>query len=213
MHDTVAKIRRAIRDGVLFEGIPEMVSERLQAAGLARALAEPLGSHFEMAYREALRWTQLAQDLAGTPESEPPAVAFRGLVYASEHLETILGDLVPFLERAEDSLGERDEITHRESAYEREVAPFGRLDSTQALREFLARRAGFSAELAGIGAQAEGDLMKLIYLEQRLRIETPKAGDLYAMVVELALDSKRHLIPAFSEGSSFLNAMKAAASQ
>ena len=125
---------------------------------------------------------------------------------------TVLEDLIPFLERAEDALGERDEITHRESGYEREVAPFSRLESTQKFRDFLGSL-GFSTDAATAGAQVEADLMKVIYLETRLRRETPKPLDLYAMVTELGLDAERHLLTALKDGAEFMTGLERAAAQ
>jgi hypothetical protein len=49
----------------------------------------------------------------------------------------------------------------------------------------------------------------VVYLEGRLDAEgVPKSGDLYAMVVELLLDARRHLEPAFVDGSPFLTGLK-----
>jgi len=208
MHDTVTKVRKRIREGVPEEGIPELFSVRLQGAGLSRALSEPLSVHLELLYLEAFRWLQLSdRAVQGGASSQ----VLGELVFSCRHLQVVLQDLIPFLERAEDSLSEKDEITHRESSYEREVAPFSRLDSTQAFRGLLASLEGFTSEVASAGAQAEADLLKVVYLESRLRDQTPKPVDLYAMVVELVLDSRRHLHPAFDDNADFMKALTGAA--
>lgn len=206
MHDTVARIRRQIRDEAALEGVGDLVSARLQGAGLSLALSEPLSAQIELLYLEAFRWLKQAQDLGAAP-----GVGLAELYYASQHLYEVLGDLIPFLERAEDTLSEREEITHRESGYEREVAPFSRIESTQDLRRFLNGLEPFAIETASAGAVAEGDLMKVVYMAARLQDATPKPADLYAIVAELLLDSRRHLRPTFKTSAEFMTALQAAA--
>lgn len=206
MHDTVVKVLKRIRSGPPWENIGELFSARMQSAGVSRALADPLCGHLELLYLEAFRWIQLTETAVG----EDSATALTELVHSSRHLYLVLEDVIPFLERVEDSLGEREDITHHESSYEREVAPFSRLESTRSFREFLAAIPGGGTEVAGIGAQALADLLKVVHLELRLQ-ENPKPGDLYAMVVEVLLDGRRHLLPAFADDSAFLKALKTAA--
>jgi len=207
MHDTVAKVLKRIRSGPPWEDIGEMFSARMQGAGVSRALADPLCGHLELLYLEAFRWIQLTD--TAVQESDPATLT--ELVHSCRHLHLVLQDVAPFLERVEDTLSERDDITYHESGYEREVAPFSRLESTRTFREFLAAMPGGNAEIAATGAQTMADLLKVVHLELRLRDETPKPGDLYAMVVELLLDGRRHLLPAFADDSPFLNALKTAA--
>ena len=205
MHDTVTRIRRLVREEPPRDAVGDVLSERLQTCGLSRALTDPLGAQFELLYRESHAWLRLAEVLEG---GGADAQATLGeLLYVSRRIRMVLDDLLPFLERVEDNLSERDEITHRESAYEREVGPFSRLDSTQALRSYLASHASFGLDLASVGAQVQADLLKVIYLEKKLRETAPKPLDLFAMVVELLLDARRHLTPAFEEESSFMNAV------
>ena len=206
MHDTVVKVRRQIRDEVPKEGVADVVSARFQGAGLSLALSEPLSAQIELLYQESFRWLKQAQDLGAAP-----GVGLAELYYSSQHLYEVLGDLVPFLERAEGTLSEREEITHRESGYERDVAPFSRVESTQDLRRFLNGLDAFGMETASMGALAEGDLMKVVYMAGRLEDATPKPGDLYAIVAELLLDSRRHLRPAFKTSGDFMTALQAAA--
>lgn len=207
MHDTVAKVLKRIRSGPPWENIGELFSARMQSAGVSRALADPLCGHLELLYLEAFRWVQLTETAVG----EDSATALTELVHSSRHLYLVLQDVIPFLERVEDTLGEREDITHHESSYEREVAPFSRLESTRSFREFLAAIPGGGTEVAGLGAQALADLLKVVHLELRLQDQSPKPGDLYAMVVEVLLDGRRHLLPAFADDSAFLKALKTAA--
>jgi hypothetical protein len=206
MHDTVAKIRKYIAAEGPQTGMGEVVARRFEEAGISRALTAPMASHIEAFYLEAHRWLRLGIRFASGEDS---GEVLGELVFSSRHLHTILADLPAFLERAEDNLTEREEITHRESAYEREIAPFSRLDSTRELREALAAK-GFDPETAGYGAQAEADLMKIVYLERRIRENPPKPADLNAMVVEMGLDIRRHLQPAFEDGSPFMTALRRA---
>lgn len=208
MHDTVSKIKRRITGQEPEEGVADLVSGRLQAGGLSRALSEPFSAHFELLYVGAFNWTRLVQQLNGGGDA---AALFGEMVFGAKHLAMVLEDITPFLERMEDNLSEREEITHRESAYEREVAPFARLDSTREFKSFLENHPAFNLDLASQGAQAEADLLKVVYLEKRLRKEAPKPADLYAMVVELTLDGRRHLTPAFASGADFMQAMQRAA--
>ena len=71
MHDTVSKIRKLIKTGEPSVGVAENVSERLQASGLSRALAEPLASHLDQLYTDALRWTKTAIEAGELPAEEP----------------------------------------------------------------------------------------------------------------------------------------------
>ncbi len=213
MHDTVTKLRRVIRTGEPVAGVAETASESFQASGLSRALAEPLSGQTENAYRDALHWTQCSQELLSLPEGTSPRALFVEILRASTHLREILGDMHSFLERAEDLLSERDDITFKESPYEREVAPFSRIDATLGLRDFLAKHPEFGETAASQGAQVEGDLMKIVYLEKRLREDPPKPPDLYAMIVELELDVRRHLLPAFEGDSPLMNALAKASEE
>jgi hypothetical protein len=208
MHDTVTKIRKKILREAPGDEVAALVSERLQEAGLSRALAEPISTHLELLYVGAFQWVRilLRATAEGTTE-EDRSRARAELLFSSRHLAVVLGDVIPFLERAEDILSEREEITHRESHYEREVAPFSRHDSTEDIRGYFLAQ-GFSTDLAMEGAQAGADLMKIVYLQGRLAGEAPKAADLYALVAELVLDSRRHLLPLFSEGSAFLKQLE-----
>jgi hypothetical protein len=205
MHETVTRVRRHVRDEGARDGISDSVSRRLQGAGLSRALSEPLAAQFELLYREAHAWLRLADAIKAGGEGTEERM--NELLYVSRRIRMILDDAIPFLERAEDILSEKDEITHRESAYERDVVPFSRLESTQGFRGFLAGRPEFGLELASTGAQLEADLLKVIYLETVLDEASPKPGDLYAMVMELLLDARRHLAPGFEEGSPFMKAL------
>lgn len=209
MHDTIKKVRKRIRDESASEGVGGLFSSRIQEAGLSRALSEPLSVHLEHLYLESHRWLRSAfriEENAGDTE------AMSELYYSSQHVHEVLDNLLPFLERAEDNLTERDEITHRESGYEREVTPFSRLDSTLAFRDALISNSAFDGDTATLGAQVEADLLKVIYLENRIDKEVPKPVDLYAMVVELSLDGRRHLHPNFTDGSNFMSALSGAAS-
>ena len=209
MHETVSRIRRHLRDDRARDGVSDSASKRFQEAGLSRALSEPLAAQFELLYREAHAWLRLADAIkSGGPGTED---RMNELLYVSRRIRMILDDAIPFLERAEDTLSEREEITHRESAYERDVVPFLRLESTQGFRSFLGERPEFGLELASTGAQLEADLLKIVYLETVLEDTSPKASDLYAMVMELLLDSRRHLAPGFEEGSPFMKALAKAA--
>lgn len=207
MHDTVSKVKRQIGTEAPREDVAAIVSERLQADGLSRALSEPFSAHFELLYVGAFRWTRLVHQLVSGGDGKE---LFGELLFGAKHLSLVLRDVSPFLERMEDNLSEREEITHRETAYERDVAPFARLDSTRVFKTFLEAHPAFGDELASQGAQAEADLLKVVYLEKRLQKEVPKITDLYAMVVELTLDGRRHLTPAFSDGSSFMKALATA---
>jgi len=209
MHETINRVRKRIRDEEAAEGRAGLFSSRFQEAGLSRALGEPLSVHLDNLYLEAHRWLRLAfrfEDDAGDTE------ALGEIYYSCQGVHEILKDLLPFLERAEDNLTEREEITHRESGYEREVTPFSRLDSTLAFREALSANAAFDGETATQGAQVEADLLKVIYLESRIDKQAVKPVDLYAMVVELSLDGRRHLHPNFADGSNFMKALSRAAS-
>ena len=203
MHDTGAKTRKAVLNGEPREDVAAGISARLQGAGISRAQAEPMTAHLELLYLGAVRWSDLALTGAASTSGEPASTVFGEMCFAAEHLRTVLEDLLPFLDRTEDMLSEREDITHRESRYEREVAPFSRLDSSQDVRDFLTGH-GFTPALAGDGAQAAGDLLKVVYLENRLQEAAPKPGDLYAIVVELILDGRRHLAPLFDGESEFM---------
>jgi hypothetical protein len=208
MHDTVNKIRkRVLREEPREETAP-VVSERLQGAGLSRALAEPIGSQLELLYIGAFGWVRTLLAAIGAGEEDDGPRTQAELLYASRHLAVVLADLMPFLERVEDILSEREEITHRESSYERVVAPFSRFDSTEDIRSYLVGH-GFSTDLAMEGAQGAADLMKVVYLQGRLTDDVPKPADLYAMVAELVLDGRRHLVPLFAEESPFLKQLAA----
>ena len=211
MHEVVTRIRRLVRDERPRDGVTETVSGRLQTAGLSRALSEPLAAQFELLYRETHAWLRLSDTAknGGTLTADQ----LNELLYVSRRIRMILDDVVPFLERAEDSLSEREEITHRESAYERDVVPFSRLESTQGFRTFLADRPEFGLELASTGAQVEADLLKIIHLETVLQDTAPKPSDLYAMVMELLLDARRHIAPALEDGSAFMKALAKSAKQ
>src|SRR6185503_12380202 len=171
MHETVTRTRRHVRDDRAKDGLSDSVSKRFQEAGLSRALSEPLAAQFENLYREAHAWLRLADAVksggSGTDER------MNELLYVSRRIRMILDDAIPFLERAEDTLSEKDEITHRESAYERDVVPFSRLESTQGFRSFLTERLEFGLELASTGAQLEADLLKIVYLESVLETDSP----------------------------------------
>jgi chromosome condensin MukBEF ATPase and DNA-binding subunit MukB len=209
MHETVTRVRRRVRDERARDVISDSVSSRLQGAGLSRALSEPLAAQFELLYREAHAWLRLAD--AVKAGGEGTGERMNELLYLSRRIRMILDDAIPFLERAEDTLSEKDEITHRESAYERDVVPFSRLESTQGFRSFLSERPEFGLELASTGAQLEADLLKIVYLETVLEDTSPKPSDLYAMVMELLLDARRHLGPGFEDGSAFMKALGKAA--
>jgi len=209
MHETVTRVRRQIRDDRPRDGVPDAASQRFQGAGLSRALSEPMAAQFDLLYREAYAWLRLVDAIkaGGTGTEE----RMNELLYVSRRIRMILDDAIPFLERAEDILSEKEEITHRESAYERDVVPFSRLESTQGFRSFLSERPEFGLELASTGAQLEADLLKIVYLESVLETDSPKPSDLYAMVMELLLDARRHLAPGFEDGSPFMKAMGKAA--
>ncbi len=209
MHDTVSKVKNDLLKASPRDGFAEVFSERLQEAGISRALAEPLSAHAQMLYQEAYNWLQHAEALPGASEGDRGRL-FGELLFSSRHIRTVLANALPFLERAEDNLSEKEEITHRESGYEREVAPFSRLDATQPLRSFLAEHPSFSMALAGEAAQVEADLLKVMFMEDRIREGMPKPGDLYALVVELTLDARRHLVPVFEDGSDFMQALRKA---
>ncbi len=210
MHETVAKTRKLVLEEEPREDFGDLFSQRLQEEGLSRALSGPLSSHLQLLYQEVFRWLRLAHELTRLSEGASPASQFGELLFSSRQLRTALENLLPFMERAEDNLSEKEEITHRESGYEREVAPFSRLDSTAAFRDFLASRPEFSTALAGEGAQLEADLLKVAFMELRLREGIQKPGDVYALVAEMLLDGRRHLVPAFEEDADFLQAVKKA---
>ena len=202
MHNTVKAVRKRLDAEEPQTGVSDLVSRRFREGGMSRAITDPLAAHFELLYLEAHLWLRLAS------LGEKQGLA--GLAASSHRIRTVLEDLAPFLDRAEDVLGERDEITYRESSYEREVGPFSRLDSTQEFKDFLISLE-FSTDATLAGAQVESDLMKVVYLEGRLRNEAVKPSDLYAMVTELGLDAERHLVPAFEEEGEFMRALSAAA--
>lgn len=211
MHDTVAKIHKQIQQGDLVSDFARLFSQRLQEeGGVARALAEPLADHVQILYREGFRWVAMAEQLASLAEGEAAEPLLGELLFAARQIRTVVADVVPFLERVEDTLSERDEVTHRESGYEREVAPFSRLDSTRRFRDFLGGRDEFSGTAVSEGAQAEADLLKIVYMGNRIEAGVPKPGDLYALVMELLLDCRRHLQTAFDEDSAFLAALRKA---
>jgi hypothetical protein len=207
VHDTVAKLRKHVRQNEPDEGGAQVFSARLQAGDLTRALTEPLSTHLELLYVTAYRWVRHALEL----EDSPSRAGLAGLLAESQILREVLEDLLPFLERAEDILSEREEVTHRESGYEREIAPFSRLDSTAPFRTYLEGNPAFGAERAAEGAQLLGDLMKVVYLKRRLDEGMPKPADLYAIAAELLLDTRRHLFPHLEEGSPFLRSLRRAA--
>ena len=207
MHDTVVRTRKLVLQEGPHEDFAETFSQRLQETGLSRALTEPLAAHLAQLYQEAFRWLRVSFQLEALPADSDPESIFAELHFSSRQIRVALDNAIPFLERAEDNLSEIDEITHRESAYERDVAPFSRLESTQALRDYLGARPEFSVELTGEGAQVQGDLMKILFMESRIREGISKPGDLYALVAELVLDGRRHLIPALSDGADFLQAL------
>ncbi len=207
MHETVTKIRKLLREGEPLENFAELFSQRLQEGGLSRALSDPLADHVQIFYNEAFRWARTADRLASGAEGEALASLLAQLHFSSRHIHRILNEVLPFLERAEDNLSEREEITHRESGYEREVAPFSRLDSTQAFRDFLTGRPEFTGHMVSEGAQAESDLLKMVYVGVRAEQGITKPADLYALVVEMVLDGRRHLMPSFAEESEFMAAL------
>jgi hypothetical protein len=211
MHETVTKLRAHIRNEAPTQGVAGLVSRRLQEITIARALAEPLSGHFENLYLEAYRWLRFSDRLLSEDDTAARARLFGELMFASRHIRVSLGELPAFWERVEDNLSERDEVTHRESAFEREVAPFNRLDSIRPFRDLLVEKAGFSLEAASDGAQAEADLLKVVYTTRRLEAEALKAFDAYALAAEMVLDARRHLIPAFTDGSRFLAQVRRAA--
>ena len=213
MHETVTKIRKQLREGEPLENFAELFSQRLQEGGLSRALSEPLADHVQVLYHEAFRWARTADRLAAGAEGEALTALLAQLHFSSRHIHAILGEALPFLDRAEDNLSEREEITHRESGYEREVAPFSRLDSTQAFRDFLSGRPEFSGHLVTEGVQADSDLLKVVYVGNRAEQGITKPADLYALVVEMILDGRRHLLPSFAEGSEFMAALAKAAGE
>jgi hypothetical protein len=207
MHDTVVRTRKLVLQEEPHEDFADIFSQRLQEAGLSRALTEPLSAHLALLYQEAFRWLHVSFQLEALPADADPQSVFAELHFSSRQIRVALDNAIPFLERAEDNLSEKEEITHRESAYEREVAPFSRLESTQAFRDLLSARPEFSSALVGEGAQVQGDLLKILYMESRMRQGISKPGDLYALVAELVLDGRRHLIPALADGADFLQAL------
>jgi hypothetical protein len=209
MHDTVVRTWKLVRNQPVRDGVAAILSQRFQDAGLNRALAEPLASQIELLYKAAHHWLR-ESDLLVRGDPADSAARFAELQFRARQLRAVLDDLMGFLDRAEDNLGEREEITHRESGYERDVAPFTRVDSTEAIRTFLARRPEFGLALANEGAQAQADLLKVVYLENRLRDQAPKPTDIYAMTAELALDCRRHLAPAFDPEGALLGALQRA---
>lgn len=209
MHDTVTKIRKLIASGEPSADAAAVFSNGFQDGGLSKALSEPISTHLEVISGDALRWTRAAQKLtSGAADTKTPLLE---MLFASKRLASAVNALAPFVERAEENLEDHEEISHKESGYEKEVAPFSRIDSSKALRTYLQEHEDFTLEAAGMGAQIEADLMKIVYLEHRLRTRTPNAADLYAMVVELGLDSRRHLAPTLAEGSPFMAALTTAA--
>jgi hypothetical protein len=210
MHETVNRIRKRIRDDSPKEDFADLFSQRLQENGVSRALAEPLSAQMALFYQEAFRWLRSVDKYAQLAEGSDPAALLRQIQFTSRRLATVLDGVVPFLERAEDNLSENKEITHRESGYEREVAPFSRVDSTEDIRARFAATQGFALASAAEAAQIAADLLKVIYIEKRTRDGIPKPADLYALIVEVILDGRRHVAPGLTEGSEFMKALKAA---
>lgn len=208
MHDTVNKVYRRIREESIRDGVALTTAMRLESADLSRALTQPLSAHLEVLYQDAFRWIQFATRAVDQPGD---GNLLGELAFASVKIHETLEELEPFLERAEDILSERDEITHRESSYDREVAPFSRLETSVALRDRLATVSQMSDEDAAAGAQALGDLLKVVYLENAMREGSPKPIDLYAMTAELGLDARRHLMPTFNPKGSFVRSLRTAA--
>jgi len=210
MHDTVRKVRKRIAEGNAPAAVAGIVSRRLQETGIARALAEPLAAYAESVILESYRWLTLSSRLTeGTEDAELPGL-LGDLIMSSRHLGIVLTDLDPFLERVEDNLVDHEEATHRESKFEREVAPFSRVTSADEFRAAL-ERLGVPSELTLEGAQVETDLLKLIYVDGRFREEEQTPADMTALVSEWRLDIRRHLLVAFGDGSPFLTALRAAA--
>lgn len=211
MHETVNRIRKRIRDDGPQEDFADLFSQRLQESGVSRALAEPLSAQMALLYKESFGWLRAVDKYARPAENPDPAPLLRQIQFVGRRLAVVIDGAVPFLERAEDNLGGKEEITHRESGYEREVAPFSRVDSTEDIRARFAATPGFSIVSAAEGAQIAADLLKVVYIEKRVRDGISKPADLYALVVEVILDARRHMTPGLAEGSEFMKALKAAA--
>jgi len=207
MHDHIIKTWKKVQ-----ERSPQnaglVLSGRLENQKISRALTTPISSQFSGFYEEVSRWLRLSDRVL--KDSEDPASVLGELWFSSRHLHVVLHDMVPFFERIEDNLAENKEITHLESKYDREVSHFSKVASTQPFREYLAHHSGFSAALAGDGAQIQGDLLKIIYMINRLADDVPKPTDLYTITAEFVMDARHHLLPGFEDGSPFMKALRKA---
>jgi len=208
MHDHVVKAWKWAKDHTPHS--PGMVlSGRLEHHKISRAMTTPISSQFNGLYEEVLRWLRLSDRLVNHPDDDPASVMGE-LWFSCRHLHVVLSDLQGFFERIEDNLADNEDITHLESKYDRDVSHFSKLASTEPLRTFLEQRAGFTAALAGEGAQVQGDLLKVVFMANHLAADTPKPTDLYAMMAELVMDTRHHLLPAFADGSPFMKALRKA---
>lgn len=206
MHDHVTKAWKRVQD----QSPPNpglVLSGRLENAKISRALTTPITSQFNGFYEEVLRWLRLSDRLTNAPED--PVSVMGELWFSCRHLHVVLTDLLGFFERIEDNLADDDDITHLESKYDREVSHFSKLASTQELRTYLETH-GFDSDIAGEAAQIEGDLLKIVYMLNRLADDVPKPTDLYAMMAEFVMDTRHHLLPRFADGSPFMKALRKA---
>jgi len=210
MHDHETRVRKLLKKPSP-EDVQILVKGRLEEGSVSRALALPTSRGLANLYQEAFRWLRLAEQVVYPPAGESAGSILGEILFSSRHIHLLLTDLLPFLERVEDNLGSQEDVTHTETKYEREVGHFSRLDSTKVWGDFLGGPAGLSTEVVSDGVRVEGDLMKVIYLEYRLRKEMPAPGILHAMMSEITLDVDRHLLPALEDGSAFLKGLRKAA--
>ena len=208
MHDHVVRARKAVHQDSPESEIHKALVQRLEAGGLSRAMAAPLSQYFAQVHMEAIRWLRHAEAFSDGREG-PEALG--EILFASRHIHVVLQDFQGFVERAEDLLSQNDEVTHKETKYERDVSHFSKLESTAALRNALVESAGFEKMTAIEAGRLEGDLLKVVYLGMRTLKEMPKIADLHSMMMELNLDIRRHLMPGFEDKSEFMTALRKAA--
>lgn len=208
MHDHIVKTWKWVKEQTP-RNAGMILSGRLEHHKISRALTTPISSQYNGFYEEVLRWLRLSDRLVAEVESDPASLLGE-IWFSCRHLHVVLTDLQGFFERIEDNLADNEDITHLESKYDRDVSHFSKLASTLPFREYLEHKAGFSGPLAGEGAQIQGDLLKMVFMANRLADDVPKPTDLYAMTAEFVMDTRHHLLPGFADGSPFMKALRKA---